>query len=100
MGIFIVCIFCSLFLIQIYVDKKWFSSGSLFLMLWTVISFGTLFGSRFGINEVSLETWSIVMLGVVSFFVGYNLKSDKTISCKNDVFEIKSESNIIKKKIN
>lgn len=74
-GVFVSMVFMLLLYISKSNHRKWHSGECIFLVLWIVISFGSLFYSYFGVEEVSLQTWMIVLVGGSSFWFGCNMKT-------------------------
>lgn len=81
-GVFISIVFLFLLVISKLSHKKWYSGECVFLLLWIVVSLGSLFYHYFGVEEVSTYTWGIVFVGVVSFWVGCNIRTIISIKKK------------------
>ncbi len=75
--------------------RTWVNPTSLFCYLWSVVSL--LAALRiYGIDEVSTKTWSVIMLGIISFAIGATFKLDFK---KNEYnFNQESELQLIKPK--
>ena len=60
-------------MIEYHLHKTWAAPSVLFSLFWMLVSF---FASLrlFGLNDVGINTWLIIAIGVLSFVVGTKLK--------------------------